>query len=136
MDYAGKIAHQVKTLLDSWIPASRITVVGASKGAGIAILVSSLLENNDVNFVLLGSCDPVSVEEFIKSGTIMHGNFLSIYDSSDVLAGSCQELFAKSVGKGISNYDELVIEMGKGHGMLYAPYDEWINPTLEWARNP
>jgi len=42
------------------------TVVGTSKGAAIAVLFSHLLENNKVNFVLLGACHPDTVDEFMK----------------------------------------------------------------------
>lgn len=39
-------------------------------------------------------------------------NVLSIYDASDMLAGSCQELLAYSEGKGLSKSKELVLQVG------------------------
>ena len=48
--YARKIVREIKILLDSGVPAQNITVVGASKGAAIAVLVSHFLENHEVNF--------------------------------------------------------------------------------------
>jgi hypothetical protein len=133
MEYARRVADQVAALLDAGVPAGNVTVVGASKGAGIAVYVSHLLENRELNFVLLAICAPGTVEEFIQSQIVLYGNVLSIYDSSDELAGSCQGLFAYSQGKGISRYDEIVLNIGSGHGVLYQPLDEWVSPTVEWA---
>jgi len=61
---------------------------------------------------------------------------LSIYDSVDEYGGSCQDLFTYSDGKGIGRYDELVLNIGTGHGILYQPLDEWITPVVEWAGKP
>ena len=136
LEYARRVIEQITTLLDAGVPAHNITVVGASKGAGIAIFVSHYLENPNVNFVLLAICAPVTVEQLIQDQISLYGNVLSIYDYADGLAGSCQELFSFSEGKGISRHDELILNVGTGHGILYKPLDEWIIPTIEWARNP
>jgi len=53
MEYARRVTKQITTLLGAGVPAKNITVVGTSKGAGIAIFVSHLLENESVNFVIL-----------------------------------------------------------------------------------
>jgi hypothetical protein len=136
LKYASKIAVQVKALLKLGVPAKNITVVGASQGAGVAISVSNLLENNNMNFVLLAICAPDTVQEFIQNQIFLYGNVLSIYDSSDKLAGSCQELFSASEGKGLSNHSEIILHVGTGHGILYKPLDEWIIPAVQWARKP
>lgn len=133
VEYARKIADQVNKLLDAGVPASNITVVGASKGAGITVFVSNLLVNSEVNYVLLAICHPDVVEDLIQRRIYLHGNVLSIYDAVDEYAGSCQELFSFSEGKGISRYDEVVLEIGDGHGILYKPLDEWIWPAIQWA---
>ena len=36
-EYAGKVTGQITALLDAGVPAENITVLGASKGAAIAI---------------------------------------------------------------------------------------------------
>jgi hypothetical protein len=136
MEYARKIVEQVTVLLNAGVPAKNITVVGASKGAGIAIDVSHLIENEELSYVLLAICAPVTIEELMQDKIFLHGNVLSIYDSVDELAGSCQELFSFSEGKGISKYDEVVLNVGTGHGILYQPLDEWISPTIQWAGKP
>jgi hypothetical protein len=66
----------------------------------------------------------------------LYGNVLSIYDSSDELAGSCQSLFDFSQGKGLARHEEIVLQVGTGHGILYKPLDEWITPIIQWAGNP
>jgi hypothetical protein len=134
--YASKIAGQVRELLEAGVPAQDITVVGASKGAAIAVYVSHFLENQEINFVIMGICHPEVVEDFKQDQVFLFGNVLSIYDASDdEYAGSCQDLFAFSEGRGISRYDEVVLDIGTGHGILYQPLDEWILPAVEWAKH-
>jgi hypothetical protein len=125
----------VTTLLDAGVPPSNITVVGASKGAGIAIYVSHFLENDEVNYVIMAICHPDVVAGLRRDQVYLTGNVLSIYDLTDTLAGSCQELFSFSEGKGLSRYHEVVLNVGTGHGILYKPFDEWILPTVQWANN-
>ena len=109
VDYAGKIKEQVAILLEAGVPASNITVVGASKGAAIAIYVSHFLRNEEVNYVIMGICHPDEVGALKQGQIFLTGNVLSIYDSTDTLfAGSCQDLFSFSEGKGISRYDEII----------------------------
>ncbi len=133
--YARKINEQVLTLLGAGVPAKKITVVGASKGAGIAIYVSHFLENKDINFVIMGICHPDNVEVLKQDQIYLYGNVLSIYDSRDEFAGTCQDLFSYSIGKGLGKFDEVVLEIGTGHGILYQPLDEWMLPVVEWANN-
>ncbi len=134
--YAKRIAGQVTQLLNSGVPAGNITVAGASKGGAIAILASSLLANDALNYVLLAACDPASLQELKNNNISLHGNVLSIYDSADQVAGSCQELFAFSTGKGLSKHAEIILQVGSGHGVLYKPLDGWIMPALRWAGSP
>jgi hypothetical protein len=133
-EYASRVAGQVTLLLVAGVPPEQITVVGASKGAGIAVYVSHALANSKINYVLLSICHPDNVQGFIQDGITLSGNVLSIYDASDRLAGSCQELFSFSEGKGINRYEEVVLEIGTGHGILYQPLIEWVLPTVEWGR--
>ena len=107
--------------------------MGVSKGAAIAINVSHFLENKEVNFVIMAICAPENVASFKQERIFLYGNVLSIYDVTDEYAGSCKDLFAFSQGKGISRFDELVLNIGRGHGMLYKPLDEWITPVIQWA---
>jgi hypothetical protein len=136
MDYAKRISEQVKVLLDFGVPKNNITIVGASKGAGITIFVSHLLENEEINYVIMAICDPAIVEELKQNEIYLYGNVLSIYDASDEVAGSCQELFSFSEGKGLSKHNEIVLNVGTGHGILFKPLDEWIIPVIQWTGKP
>lgn len=133
-EYARRTSQQLEELLAAGVPPSSITVVGASKGASIATAVSYLVGDPDVNYVLLGSCHPTLIDEWTKQGVTLSGNVLAIYDiADDEYSGSCQELFDSSGGKGLSRFDELVLEVGTGHRILYEPIPEWVIPTVQWA---
>ena len=132
-EYARKVADQAAALLDAGVPPGNISVVGASKGAGITIFVSNQLKNKEINYVLLAICHPDQVRHFIKEEIYLVGNVLSIYDSNDQFAGTCQDLFSYSESNGIGKFDEIVLDVGTGHGILYQPIDEWILPTVRWA---
>lgn len=138
IEYAGRVADQVSALLKAGVPAKNIMVVGASKGAWIAIDISHLLENEALNYVILGICNPDVVATFKQDQTYLYGNVLSIYDSADLeYAGSCTDLFAASAANGgLSRHDEIVLNVGTGHGILYQPLDEWVLPTVQWAGKP
>jgi hypothetical protein len=133
--YAKKVAEQIKVLVDAGVPSENITVVGASKGAGIAAIVSSLVKDSKINFVLLGFCAPDTVRDLVQKRMSLYGNVLAIRDSVDDLSGSCQELFDASEGKGLGRHDEIVLHIGTGHGILYKPLDGWIQPTVDWAKD-
>ena len=135
-NYAGKIIRQITILLDAGVPAKSITVLGASKGAAIAIYISHLLENDEVNFVIMAICHPDEVEYLKQNRIYLHGNILSVYDAGDEFAGSCRELFSMSEGEGISRQEEIVLDVGSGHGMLYKPMDEWVTPVVHWVGKP
>jgi len=126
--YASSVADEVRTLLIGGVPAGHITVVGASQGSWIAMLVSTYLKNRDVNFVFIAACsaDP----GFLKL-VDLHGNILSIYEKTDV-AHSCTEF--RNDGTGIKAWKEIELNTGLQHGFLFRPLKEWIEPTVEWAK--
>jgi hypothetical protein len=135
VDYAQRIAGQIKTLIEAGVPAKNITVAGASKGGAIAIFVSHFLRNEEVKFVLMAICHPDYVEVLIRDKIFLYGKVLSIFDSVDEYAGSCQELFLLSEDRGLSRFDEIILEIGTGHGILYQPLDDWILPIVQWAND-
>jgi hypothetical protein len=124
--YAAIVAEQVRRLLKAGVPPKRITVVGASKGAGITIRASRDLKNRNIKFVTMGPC----AADFLQPMNV-HGNLLSIYERSDV-GRVCPTVRAdaRKVGK----YKELELNTGLGHGFLYKPMKEWVEPVLTWAR--
>jgi len=133
-EYAQRTARQVADLLKAGVPPGSITVVGASKGGSIATVTSHLVGNPEVNYVLLGTCHPTLVDEWKQGGLILSGNVLAIHDfEDDEYSGSCEELFSLAEGKGLNHHDELVLQVGTGHGILYQPLPEWVLPTVKWA---
>lgn len=132
MKYAERVAGQVTELLNAGVPGENIMVVGVSKGAWITIAITNFLANKELNFVLMGTCDPETIQFFMQQNAFLYGNVLTIRDSLDEFAGSCQKLFVFSEGK-ISRYEEIVLHVGTGHGILYKPLDEWMLPVIQWA---
>ena len=136
LEYAEKVRGQVNALLN--LTASHpqnITIVGASKGGGIAIYAAHLIENPEIRYVIIAICNPVVTADLIQSGISLTGNVLSIYDSEDTFAGSCRELFEYSEDKGLSGSKEIILNVGSGHGILYQPLEEWILPVVTWANS-
>ena len=134
-EYAQRTAAQVARLLAAGVSPGSITIVGASKGGAIAALVSHLVDNSEVNYVLLGTCHPTLVAEWLQGDLTLSGNVLSIYDFADnEYSGSCEELFSLAEGQGLDHHAELVLQVGTGHGVLYAPLSEWVLPTVQWAQ--
>ena len=132
--YARRLVEQVNALLKAGVPPRNISVVGASKGAYIAATVSFLLHEPAINYVLIGTCHADTVQAWKSGGFQFHGNVLTIRDVADLeYSGSCQELFGISEGKGLGRHQEIVLQVGTGHGVLYRPLDDWILPTVEWA---
>lgn len=126
--YARKIVSQIERLLKAGVPARNVTVVGASKGGAIAVFVSTLLKNRDVNFVVLAGCGDGG--PYRENKVDLHGRVLSIYDADD-LGVSCAKFFKQSTG--LKQSGEIEIKLAVGHGLLYKPFKEWIDPAVEWA---
>lgn len=128
--YAAKVASQVDELLKAGVPPRRITIVGASRGGGIALIASSLIKNRDVNFVILASC--AGSRFFNNLDPDLYGNVLSIYDrDDDTGAGSCNRFVQQS--SGINRHQEIVLTTGLGHGIVYHPMKNWLDPLFNWA---
>lgn len=132
--YAARMVSEIESLLEAGVPPEHITVVGASKGAYIATLTSHLAQNSRLNYVLLATCHPESVQHMRANHVDLYGSILAIRDYADHdLSGSCEEVFEFS--EGVRRHQEIVLDIGTGHGILYKPLDEWIVPTIEWARS-
>jgi predicted esterase len=126
--YAATVAKQVRALIAGGVPPEHITVVGFSKGGGIAITASSILSEDRLNFVFMGACGPWLDA---RPEIVPHGRLLALREASDNLVGSCEGLFARSAGVGES--EEITLELGGGHGAFYRPQPEWVDPVVEWA---
>jgi len=129
--YSRQVAAQVRTLLEAGVPPEHITVVGFSKGGGIAIFTSSLLANDRLNFVFMASCGPWYAD---RPEIVPRGRLLGIREASDDLAGPCDALFARSPSGADQN--QIVLGLGGGHGAFYRRHPEWIDAVKAWALVP
>lgn len=127
--YAPKVVGQINALLKAGVPPQHVTVIGASKGAVITMLVSTLLKNRDVNFVIMSNCNDWVQKNFEID---LHGNVLSIYDMNDEFGDTCQKFFERATG--LNRRKEIELKLGTGHAILYKPLKEWIDPAVEWAK--
>ncbi|MBA3322657.1 MAG: polysaccharide deacetylase family protein [Pyrinomonadaceae bacterium] len=130
--YAAKVVTQIQILLKAGVPPQNITVVGASRGGAIAAITSTLLKNRDVNYVIMAACGNSTIYRNFKVD--LWGNILSIYDYKDDGATTCRPFFDKSTG--VNRRQEVVLKLGIGHGILYRPLPEWVEPVVEWTRQP
>jgi hypothetical protein len=126
-DFARHVAEQVRGLLRAGVNAERISIIGFSKGGGIAMRASALLENTVINFVFLAACGD---GDFRGVDLRVWGRILSVYEASDEDGQSCAELFAKAGPTG--NRSEVRIDVGKQHGAFFRPYKEWLAPVQRW----
>jgi len=128
-DYSAKVVGQVNELISKGVPPKNITVSGFSKGGRMTAVISSLLTNKDINYVILAGCREGDISQYDLK---LSGRILSIYDKNDDSFGSCDELFATGKDDVVSN--EIVLTIGDGHGVFYSPRDEWVDPLIEWAK--
>ncbi len=127
--YADSVAAQIGRLLAAGVRPRDVTVLGASKGAVIAMLVSTRLAV-PVRYVLLANCNDYILRTFTLR---LHGDVLSIYDAGDPLGQSCQPLFDESPDVGERR--EIRLDTGLGHGFIFRPLESWLRPAIEWARD-
>ena len=126
--YAAKVADQVRKLLNSNVAPRDVTVVGASKGGIIGAYVSTILKEPKINFVFLsGLFEKCLQDEELE----LYGDVLSIHDRADTLMITPELYFKRSKGMGRSK--ALVLHLDIGHGLIYKPYREWIDPLLDWV---
>jgi hypothetical protein len=127
--YAEYLVSEVKKLLAAGVSQANITIVGASKGGIIAAYASSMLREEEVNFVFLaGLFEKCLVDENLT----LYGKVLSIHDRSDTLSMKPDAYFERSSGQG--TFEKIVLSEGFGHGVIYQPYREWLDPMVEWLK--
>jgi hypothetical protein len=127
--YAEKVAGQIKKLLDHNIPPQQITVVGASKGGVISAYISTWLKETGINFVFLAGLFEKCLQD---QDLILYGNILSVHDRSDKLSITPEMYFQRS--KNLSRAKAIVLNLDVGHGLIYKPYREWIDPLIDWIK--
>jgi len=128
--YATKISREIDSLINSGIPPKNITIVGASKGAIIAMNISNINKHN-INYVFLAGNNDYQEK---NNDWKFHGQILCIYDLSDDIAGKNYNYWKEKPNYS-TIFEQLEIKTNLGHGFLYKPLKEWINPTKEWIKN-
>ncbi len=127
LEYAKKVSKQIDSLVKSGIKPQNITIIGASKGAIIACNISSINEN-PVNYVFLAGNNDYQEQH---NDWKFHGQVLCIYDDSDSIAGKNYD-FWKNKPNYTIKFEQIKIDKNLGHGFLYQPHKEWIEPTKKW----
>ena len=136
VEYAQKVAGQVRTLLDAAVPAANIVVTGFSKGGSITIATAAVLDNPAVRFVVMAGCGigPFAdnfARQVEADGPKLKGRMLSLYEAADREGGSCQAAFAKAGPDLVAS--EKVLDTGAGHGLFFRPQAVWIDAVADWA---
>ncbi|WP_239990722.1 alpha/beta hydrolase [Marixanthomonas ophiurae] len=130
-EYAVGIVAQIDSLIKTGIEPKKITVAGTSKGGYIAQYVSTLANNPDLNFVFIASFRDSDIDTIPEINYC--GNILNIYEKSDSFGVSALERKNTSTCQ-ITHYKEIELNTGMGHGFLFKPLKEWIEPTINWAK--
>ncbi|SMG36205.1 hypothetical protein SAMN05661096_02412 [Marivirga sericea] len=130
-DYATGIVDQIDSLIRKGIEPNKITVVGTSQGGYIAQYVSTFCNNPNLNFVFIASFRESDLQNIPEINYC--GNILTIYEKSDPYGVSAVERKRRSSCE-IVNFKEIELETGLGHGFLFKPLKDWIEPTIEWAK--
>lgn len=115
-EYALRIVEQIDSLIAIGVDANKITVAGTSKGGYIAQYVSTLANNQDLNFVFIAcyrESDLVTIPEINYCG-----NILTIYERTDPFGVSALERRKNSTFN-ISHFKEIEIDTGLNHGFLF-----------------
>lgn len=128
---ADEVVRKVRQLIDAGVPENRITVVGASMGSWIALLASVRLAEPEIRFVLLGPCLSANVAAVTaEEGRSPKGRLLVIRDASDFPDSDCPPWSGDGRATPGLSAEEIVIDTGLGHGFLYRPMPEWLDPLL------
>ena len=124
---ARLLVETIRKEIASGRRASEIKVIGASKGAFIAMLASQELRDPEIRWVLIGGCNP---KRLIAKPVKLTGRVLSIYESSDTVAGSCPK--GTDLTSHTRSFDEVRTDIGNSHGFLFSPDPAWVQPAKAW----
>ena len=129
-EYALEMVSQIDSLILSGTDPGKITIVGTSKGGYIAQYISTFANNPKLNFVFVASYRNADLENIPEINYC--GNILTIYETSDPFGVSAIQRKENSNCK-IKHFKEVELNTGLGHGFLFKPLKEWIEPTKKWA---
>ncbi|HET7360850.1 MAG TPA: alpha/beta hydrolase [Salinimicrobium sp.] len=129
-DYALKVINQIDSLIKKGTEPNKITVVGTSKGGYIAQYVSTLANNPNLNFVFIASYRDSDIQNIPEINYC--GNILTIYEKTDPFGVSALKRKETSSCE-IRHFKEIELNIGMGHGFIFKPLKEWVEPTIKWA---
>lgn len=132
IEYGKKGAADVRKLLAAGVPPEKITVAGHSKGGVIALQVAAQLDSPKINYAILAGCGIKGLEKGYPEFGKLKGNFLSLYASSDRIAGSCGPEFTKTK-EGLSA-NEIVLDNPAGRQLFFKPVAAWLEPVNDWLK--
>jgi len=130
-EYAIGIVNKIDSLIKNGTEPKKITIVGTSKGGYIAQYVSTLANNPNLNFVFIASFRNSDIQSIPEINYC--GNILTIYEKSDPFGVSALEREKTSTCE-IKHFKEIELNTKMGHGFLFKPLKEWIEPTIKWAK--
>lgn len=130
IDYANKVSKEIDSLVRMGVKPRNITIIGASKGAIIASHISDR-NINPINYVLLAGNNEYQEK---NNAWKFHGQVLCFYDQSDTIAGGNYDYW-KNKQNYTNKFEQIELKTNLGHGFLYKPMKEWIEPTLKWILN-
>ncbi len=126
-EFANRTSALIDSLIAAGVEPSAITVVGASKGAVMAMQIAHQ-NAAPIRYVLLGANNEALETQ---QDWNLHGYILGIYETSDQLAGRPYDHWINRSTNAMS-FEQLPVTTGLGHGFLYRPYVEWLAPTRAW----
>ena len=127
--YADRLVAEIKERISAGTPASHISVVGSSKGAVIASLVSARLGEEEVRYVLVAYPAP---QLLARIGPSLTGEILSIHEESDDIGHSCSDAIAAATS--LRRFEEIRLDTGLGHGIQFRPLADWVEPAVAWTK--
>lgn len=129
--YANQVVSRIDSLISTGVNAKNITIVGTSKGGYIAQYISTYANNPKLNFVFIGCYRDQDLINFPDINFC--GNILTIREKSDSLGVSAIKR-KESSSCMIKHFKELELNTNLKHGFLFKSLDEWIQPTIKWAK--
>ena len=125
-----RLSRQIDHLVEGGVLANQITVIGASKGGVMAMNIAHQNEQ-PINYVLLAANNEAIERE---NDWNLHGRILGIYEKTDKLSNKDYEYWI--IGSTYAKvFKQLQINTGLGHGFLYRPLREWLEPALNWTKS-
>jgi len=120
-------SNQIDSLISNGVDPQDILLIGASMGGVMAMKISSL-NKNPINYVFLGANNN-SIENELDFN--LHGRILGIYEKSDSICDKDYQYWIDKCRE-VDVFKQQQINTGLGHGFLFHPLKEWINPVKDW----